>query len=98
MLVQLIDTADNVNNAVSIIVCWIYDSNYKRALTFIKEYLDIICSSYRDQEGIYAEFKDVHYAVRYANPKAKPEKTEQVNTSLDCVFSKEIINICVFQH
>ena len=30
--VQLVDTAGNVNHVVSIIACWIYDSNYKIAL------------------------------------------------------------------
>ena len=35
-LVQLIETAGNVNHAVSIIRCWIYDSNYKRELPLTK--------------------------------------------------------------
>ena len=35
-LVQLVDTAINVNHDVSIIGCWIYDSNHKRALPLIK--------------------------------------------------------------
>ena len=34
--VQLIDTDGNVNRTVSIIRCWIYDYNYKRALPLIK--------------------------------------------------------------
>ena len=34
-LVQLIDTDDNINHAVSITVSWIYGSNYKRALPLI---------------------------------------------------------------
>ena len=41
-LVQLIESCVNVNHAVSIHVYWIYDSNYKRKLTFIKGYLYII--------------------------------------------------------
>ena len=53
-LVQLIDTSGNFNHAVIIIGCWIYDSNYKRALPSIKEYLDIICSPYKDEKGMYA--------------------------------------------
>ena len=36
MLVQLINTSGNVNHVVSIILCWIYDSHYKIALTLIK--------------------------------------------------------------
>ena len=35
-LVQLIDTAGNANHVVSITRFWIYDFNYKRALTLIK--------------------------------------------------------------
>ena len=54
MLVQLIDTDGNVNHDVRIIGFWIYDSNYKRALPSIKEYLDIICSPYKVEKGIYA--------------------------------------------
>ena len=40
-LVHLMDTSGNVNHNVSISVICIYDSNYKRAHTFIKEPLDI---------------------------------------------------------
>ena len=36
MLVQPIDTDSTVNHVVSIIRCWIYDYNYKRALPLIK--------------------------------------------------------------
>ena len=35
-LVQLVYTSGNVNHAVSIIGCWIYDSNYKIELPLIK--------------------------------------------------------------
>ena len=75
-LVQLIDTAGNVNHVVIIIGCCIYYSNYKRALPFIKESLDIIFSPSKDEKGMYAEFKYVYYAIRYVNPKAKSAKTE----------------------
>ena len=70
-LVQLVYTSGNVNHAVSIIGCWIYDSNYKIELPLIKESLDIICSPYKYEKWMYAEFKDVYYAVRYVNPKEK---------------------------
>ena len=39
-----------------------------------------------------------YHAVRYVNPDAKSAKTEQVKTSLDCGFFKEIIYICVLQY
>ena len=35
-LVQLVETSVNVNHAVSITGCWIYDSNYKISLPLIK--------------------------------------------------------------
>ena len=68
-LVQPIDTAGNVNNLVSIIGWWIYDSNYKREIHLIKGSLDMIFYQYKDEKGMYDEFKDVYYAVRYVNPK-----------------------------
>ena len=68
-LVQLIYIAGNVNHVVSIIRCWIYDSNYKRALPLIKEPLDIIFSPYKDYDDMYAYFGVVLYAVSYVNPK-----------------------------
>ena len=40
VLFQLIDTAGDLNRAVSIIGCWIYNSIYKRALPLIKESLN----------------------------------------------------------
>ena len=36
ILVQLVETSGNVNQAVGITVCWIYDSNYKISLPLIK--------------------------------------------------------------
>ena len=53
ILVQLIDTASNVNHAISITVCWIYYYNYKRSLPLIKESLYIICYLSKDEKGIY---------------------------------------------
>ena len=75
MLVKLIDTAGNIKYAVSIIVCWIYDLNYKRALLLIESYLDFICYPYKDEKLMYTEFEDVHFAVRYVNPKGGSVKT-----------------------
>ena len=63
-LIQLIYTGVNVNHAESIIVCYIYDSNYKRSLPLIKESLYIICYPYKDKKVMYDEFKYVYYANR----------------------------------
>ena len=59
MLVQLIETTSNVNHSVSITGFCVYYSNYKRALPLIKESLDNICSSYKDEKVMYDEFEDV---------------------------------------
>ena len=63
-LVQLIDTAGNINHDIIIIGCWMYDSNYKRALYMIEGYLDIIIFPSKYEKGMYAEFKDVYYTIR----------------------------------
>ena len=34
----------------------------------MKESLDVICSPYKGEKGMYSEFEDVYYAVRYVNP------------------------------
>ena len=75
-LVKLIDTADNLNHAVSITACWINDPNNKIAPNLITESLYIICCLSKYEKGMYSEFKDVYYAVRYVSPKEKPENTE----------------------
>ena len=49
-------------------------------------------------KAIYSEFEVFNYAVRYMNPKAKPEKNEQVKNNLYFGFVKNIIYICVFQY
>ena len=82
-LVQLIDTSEDVNNAVSINGCWIYDYNYKIVLALIKNFLDFVFSPSKDKKGMYAEFKDVYYAVRYINAESKSANTEWVNKSLN---------------
>ena len=41
-LVQLMDSLGNVNNAISIVGYWIFDSNYNKSLFLTQESLDII--------------------------------------------------------
>ena len=43
-LVQLMDFLGNVNDAISVVGYWIFDSNYKRALVLNRELLGIICA------------------------------------------------------
>ena len=43
-LVYLIYTLVNVNNSISIVGYWVFDSNYKQALFLKIKSLDLICS------------------------------------------------------
>ena len=43
-LVQLMDLLGNVNHAIIIVGCLIFDSNYKKAICLTKASMDIICS------------------------------------------------------
>ena len=63
-LVQLIDSLVNVNHAISVVVSWIFDSKYERALVLNKASLDIICapSVGEEQDNI---FETVFTEVRY---------------------------------
>ena len=63
-LVQLIDTLDNVNHAISIVVNWIFESNYEKALRLTRVSLNIICSSFIGEEQV-VNFETLFYAVRY---------------------------------
>ena len=56
-LVHLIDSLVNVNNAISVVSYWIFESNYKRALVLNIESLDMICASSVGEEQV-AVFKN----------------------------------------
>ena len=43
-LVQLMYYLGNVNHAISVVGCWIFDSNYKKELVLNIESLDMICA------------------------------------------------------
>ena len=75
-LVQPIDTSGNVNHVITIIGCWIYYYNYQISHPLIKQTLDIIFYQFQYGKEMYTEFKYVYNAVRYVNPKAKPENNE----------------------
>ena len=63
-LVQLMDSLGNVNNSISVVGSWIFDSNYERALVLNKASLDMICapSVGEEQDAI---FEKGFIAVRY---------------------------------
>ena len=54
-LFQLMDSLGNVNNDISVVGYWIFDSNYEKALVMNRASLDMICAPYVD-EGQAAKF------------------------------------------
>ena len=62
---QLMDSLGNVDNAISVVGYWIFDSNHKKALCLTQELLDIICSPSIGEE-LVPTFRSVFYAVRYS--------------------------------
>ena len=64
-LVKLMDSLGNVNHAIIIVVHWIFDSNYKKALCLTKGSMDLICSPSIGEE-LVATLRSVFYAVRYS--------------------------------
>ena len=75
MLVQLMERVGNFNNAVSISVNWIFDSNYNKALPLVIESLNIICYSL-DGYDMFSMFETVLYSVRYVSTKARLKLAE----------------------
>ena len=63
-LVQLMDTLGNVNHDISIVIYWIFDSNYNKALFLTRKPLDLIYFPSVCEEQV-AIFETVFYAVRY---------------------------------
>ena len=59
------ESLGNVNNDISVVWYWIFDSNYKKAICVTQELLDITCSTSIGKE-LAATFKPVFYAVRYS--------------------------------
>ena len=62
-LVQLMDSLGNVNHAISVVGCCIFDSNYEKALVLNRASLDIICApSFGEEQS--AKFELLFTAVR----------------------------------
>ena len=62
-LVQLMDYLGNINHAISVVGCWIFDSNCKKALVLNRESLDIICAPSIGEEQV-AKFETVFTVAR----------------------------------
>ena len=63
-LVCLMYSLVNVNNAISVVGYWIFDSNYKKKLVLNRESLDMICAPYVGEEQA-SEFENLFAAVRH---------------------------------
>ena len=63
-LFQLMDSLVNVNHAISVVGCWIFDSNYERALVLNSASLDMIFAPSVGEEQD-AMFEKVYYSVIY---------------------------------
>ena len=72
-LSKLMYLIENANNTMSIVVKWIFYSNFNKYLLLSVESLNpITSSSYR--EKVFTFFDIVLYDVRYNNPKSKIRK------------------------
>ena len=72
-LVQLVDSLENLNHAISAIGYWIFDSNYKKSLFLNRASLDMICAPSVGW-GQAAKFEFVFAAVRYIRSEAQLKK------------------------
>ena len=66
------DTPGNANHAISVLVYWIYDSNYEKALFLTRESLDLIFFPSVGEEKVVkfeALFNDVRCMCSPGNPK-----------------------------
>ena len=72
-LVQLMDSMVNVNHSISVVVNWIFDSNYEKALVLKRASLYMICAPSVGEEQADI-FESVFTTVRYIYSKAKLEK------------------------
>ena len=72
-LVQLMDSLENVNHAISVVWNWIFDSKYEKSLVLNRASLDMICtlSVGEEQDAI---FESVFTAVRYIYSRGQLKK------------------------
>ena len=63
-LVQLMETLRNFNRAISIVGCWIFESNYEKSLFMTRESFNLICSPSVGEEQV-VDFETVVYDVKY---------------------------------
>ena len=64
------DSFGNINHAVSIVGYWIFDSNYKKALSLTLYSCNLICSPSEVEESV-AMFETLFHTVIYINNTGK---------------------------
>ena len=62
-LVKLMNSLGNVNNSISVVEYWIFDSNHEKELVLNRESLAVICAPSVGEEQV-SEFETVFTAVR----------------------------------
>ena len=72
-LVQLMDSLGNMNNPISIVGHYLFDSNHEKSLCLTQESLDIICYPSIGEELI-STLQPVFYAIRYSSEPGNPKK------------------------
>ena len=72
-LVQLMDSLENVNHAISVVGNWIFDSNYEKSFVLNRASLDMIFTPSVGEEQD-SKFESVFTAVRYIYSRGKLKK------------------------
>ena len=68
-LVQLMDSLVDVNHAISVVVNWIFNSNYEKALVLNRASLDMIYAPYAGEEqdaifeSLFTEIRYIYYGA-----------------------------------
>ena len=63
-IVHLIDYLVHVNHDIGVVGYWIFDSEYRQALVFSREYFHMSCEPSVGEEQVY-QFEKLFTAVRY---------------------------------
>ena len=67
------DSLGDMNHAISVVGCWVFDSKYKKALVLNRASLDIICARTVGEKQ-FSKFETVFTAVRYIRYAAQLKK------------------------
>ena len=88
------DYLGNLNHDISVVGCWMSESNYKIALVLNREPLDIICAPSVGEEKA-AEFETLFPAVKYICFDARLKKDYLLYTNLTTYsYPRFLVNKC----